>query len=49
MSDGVFKPGLNMEEYLAGRALEIQDLKDRKLFKDVVEKLFLELYRYTQA
>ena len=36
-----------MEEYLAKRALEIPDLHERKLFKDVVEKMLIELYHYT--
>ena len=48
MAESVFEPGLDMEEYLAKRALEIPDLSERKLFKDVVEKMLLELYHYTQ-
>ena len=47
MAESVFEPGLNMEEYLAKRALEIPDLSERKQFKDVVEKMLLELYHYT--
>ena len=43
MAESVFEPGLDMEEYLAKRALEIPDLGERKLFKDVVEKLLIEL------
>lgn len=49
MVDSVFKSDLDMEEYLSSRVLEIQDLRERKLFKDVVEKLLLELHHYTQA
>ena len=49
MAESVFEPGLDMEEYLAKRALEIPDLGERKLFKDVVEKLLIELYHYTQG
>lgn len=45
----VFQPGMDMEHYLEQRALDIQDLKDRKLFKDIVGELLLELYRYTQS
>ena len=48
MAESVFELGLNMEEYLAKRALEIQDLGERKIFKDITEKMLLELYRYTQ-
>ena len=48
MAESVFEPGLDMEEYLAKRALEIPDLSERKLFKDVVEKMLIELYHYTQ-
>ncbi len=47
MAESVFGPGLDMEEYLAKRALEIPDLRERKLFKDVVEKMLLELHHYT--
>ena len=47
MAESVFEPGLDMEEYLAKRALEIPDLSERKQFKDVVEKMLLELYHYT--
>ena len=49
MAESVFEPGLDMEEYLAKRALEIPDLGERKLFKDVVEKMLIELYHYTQG
>ena len=49
MAESVFGPGLDMEDYLARRALEIPDLAERKLFKDVVEKMLVELYRYTKA
>ena len=48
MAESIFEPGLEMEEYLAKRALEIPDLRERKLFKDVVEKMLIELYHYTQ-
>ena len=48
MAESVFEPGLDMEEYLAKRALEIPNLGERKLFKDVVEKMLIELYHYTQ-
>ena len=48
MAGSVFEPGLNMQEYLTMRALEIPDLSERKLFKDIVEKMVLELYQYTQ-
>ena len=47
MAESVFAPGLNMEEYLAKRALEIPDLSERQQLKDVVEKMLLELYHYT--
>ena len=47
MAESVFEAGLDMEEYLAKRALEIPDLHERKLFKDVVEKMLIELYHYT--
>lgn len=48
MGESVFGAGMNMEEYLAKRALEIPDLHERKLFKDVVEKMLIELYHYTK-
>ena len=48
MNESVFGSGLDMEAYLAQRSLEIQNLKDRALFKEVVDKLVLELYHYTQ-
>lgn len=48
MAQSVFGPGFDLEGYLAGRALEIQDLRERKLFKDVVEKLLVELYHHAQ-
>ena len=48
MAESVFEPGLDMEEYLAKRALEIPDLSERKLFKDVVENMLVELYHHTQ-
>lgn len=48
VSESVFGSGFDMEAYLAKRALEIQDLTDRKLFKEVVDKLFLGLCQYTQ-
>ena len=48
MAESVFEPGLDMKEYLAKRALEIPDLSERKLFKDVVEKMLIELYHYTK-
>ena len=47
MAESVFEAGLDMEEYLAKRALEIPDLHERKLFKDVVERMLIELYHYT--
>ncbi len=49
MVESVFEPDLDMEEYLSSRVLEIQNLSERKLFKDVVEKLLLELHHHTQA
>lgn len=49
MAERVFASGLNMESYLAQRALEIQELKERRLFKDVIEKLLMEIYHYAQA
>lgn len=48
MAESVFGPGFDMESYLARRSLEIRGLQDRALFKDVVDKLFLELSRHTQ-
>lgn len=47
--DAKFDTGFDMEAYLVKRAMEIPDLGERKLFKDVVEKLLLELYRYARG
>lgn len=48
MGESVFGDEFDMEAYLAQRSLEIRDLADRRLFKEVVDKLFLDLYRHTQ-
>lgn len=49
MAQSIYGPGMDMDAYFAKRALEIQDLRDRKLLKDVAEKLILELYHYTRS
>ena len=48
MDESVFGPGMDMEDYLRKRALQIRDLEERKLFRAVGETLLLELYRHTR-
>lgn len=48
MQKSLFQHNFDAEAYLKKRVLEIQNLEDRRLFKEVMEKLFLQLYRYTE-
>lgn len=40
----VFDEDFDMREYIQKRLLEIEDLESRRVFKDIVGKLFLELH-----
>ena len=48
MDKRIFEPDFNMEDYIDKRLLEIESLKDKVVFKEVVGKLMLELFEYTQ-
>ena len=43
MDKRIFEPDFNMEDYIDKRLLEIESLKDKVVFKEVVGKLMLEL------
>lgn len=48
MSKKIFEPDFDMEAYIDKRLLQIEALKDKVIFKEVVGDLILELFQYTQ-
>lgn len=48
MSDFIFTDPFDMAAYIQKRALEIEDLEERKLYKEVTEKMVLEIYNHHQ-
>lgn len=46
MAESVFGPGFDLRSYIKKRALEINDLSERKLYRDVTENMMLELFQH---
>lgn len=49
MSERLFHKNFDIKSYASRRMLEIESLSDRVMYKEVVEHLFVELYRYHEA
>lgn len=48
-SDTGFDTGLDMEEYINKRMLEIPDLQERELYKEIVGNMIRKIYEYAQS
>ncbi len=46
MAESVFGPGFDLAAYVSERALELQNLEDRRFYKTVAEKMMLELFQH---
>ena len=46
MAESVFGPGFDLASYVSDRALELQNLEDRRFYKTVAEKMMLELFQH---
>lgn len=44
MGESIFESGFDLRAYVAKRSLEIEDLTDRKLYRDITEKMMSELF-----
>lgn len=44
MGESIFGPGFDLRAYVAKRALEIEDLTERKLYQNITEKMISDLF-----